>query len=325
MQEFRTIVKPLTGHKGLVNHSRPVVMLGSCFSENIGAKLQENLFDCIVNPMGTLYNPASMAVAMFDLLYERQYTPDELFEHDGLWHSWSHHSRFSGPDRDKVVEQMNQSATEARRMLAEASVLIVTFGTSYIFRLKEGRNVVANCHKMPPAMFDREFLSSSMTTGLWKKILRELSARFPELKVIFTVSPIRHLADGAHGNILSKSALLAAIDKLVNENPGQALYFPSYEIMLDDLRDYRFYAPDMVHPSPVAVDYIFDNFCESFMTAEDITLNKECRNLTGRLQHRPINPQSESAKRFSAETDAMAGRLASINPTIQAAIDRLSK
>ncbi len=323
MELFRTPVAPLSGYRGLINHRKPVVMLGSCFTDNIGNKLTDSLVDCSVNPMGTLYNPASIAVAMFDLLYERDYTPGELFQHNGLWHSWSHHSKFSGADPDKVVEEMNRSAAEARYRLKNASALIITFGTSYIFRLKEGRNVVANCHKMPATMFDREFLTSTMTIGIWKKILREISARYPDLKVIFTVSPIRHLADGAHGNQLSKAALLTAIDKLVSEHPSRAIYFPSYEIMMDDLRDYRFYAADMVHPSQVAIDYIYSVFCNSFMTDEDIKLNDEGEKLTKRLRHRPINEPTEADNQFQSATDRIAQQLAARHPYLNSAIERI--
>ena len=322
MEQFRTVVPPLNGFRGTITHQKPIVMLGSCFTDNIGMKLQESLFNCAVNPMGTLYNPASIAVAIFDLLYERDYTVGELFNHNGVWHSWSHHSRFSASTPEEAIEKMNQSAAEARSLLKDASALVITFGTSYIFRLKEGRNVVANCHKMPASMFDREFLTSTMTLGLWKKILREISARYPDLKVIFTVSPIRHLADGAHGNQLSKSALLAAIDKLATENPQQAIYFPSYEIMLDDLRDYRFYAPDMVHPSSVAVDYIYNRFCESFMTDDTIALCRENTKLAKRLSHRPLSSDASSEK-FIEDTNRIITQLLSTHPHLKPAIDRL--
>lgn len=323
MEQFRTPVGPLSGHKGLITHRKPVVMLGSCFTDNIGAKLTDSLVDCAINPMGTLYNPASIAVAMFDLLYERDYTAGELFQHNGLWHSWSHHSRFSCSDPDKAIEKMNREAAETRSMLKDASALIITFGTSYIFRLKEGRNVVANCHKMPGSMFDREFLTSTMTLGLWKKIMREISARYPELKVIFTVSPIRHLSDGAHGNQLSKAALLTAIDKLVAEHPSQAIYFPSYEIMLDDLRDYRFYAPDMVHPSQVAIDYIYSIFRNSFMTDDDIQLSEDGEKLTKRLRHRPITESTESDHLFQSPTEQIEKRLIAQHPYLKCAVERI--
>ncbi len=322
MIQFRTVIKPLQGCQGLVDHSRPVVMLGSCFTENVGSRLQNELFDTVINPCGTLYNPASIASALLDLLYGRDYTEGDLFMHDGLWHSYSHHSRFSGVDRDAVLSAMNSAAAEARDALAKASALIITFGTSYIYRLKEGNRVVANCHKMPADTFNREMLTSTQTVGLWKKMLREISARFPQLKVIFTVSPIRHLADGAHENQLSKAVLLLAVDRLTTEYPDMALYFPSYEIMLDDLRDYRFYAADMVHPSDTAVDYIYDIFTQSFMNDATIDLAAKCANLVKRLRHRPMTQSQQLRDRFLADTQTAASTLLAAHPCLASALSR---
>lgn len=292
--EFRTVVKPLDGYEGLIDHEHPVVMLGSCFSDNIGSRLAEHGFDCTVNPSGTLYNPASMASCMLDLLYDRPYTKaDDLFQDSaGVWHSWSHHSRFSGRDPEAILEAMNSEADRARKALTKASALIVTFGTSWLFRHRDSRRVVANCHKMPAETFSREMLTPAQTAGLWKKILRELATRYPELKVIFTVSPIRHKADGPWGNTVSKSALHIAIAKLTEDHPTQALYFPAYEIMDYDLRDYRFYAADMMHPSEVAADYIYSIFADSFMTAETRRKADEHLRASRRSAHRPLIPDA---------------------------------
>ena len=296
--DFRTEILPLEGVKGLVNYSKSVVMLGSCFTDNIGSRLKRAIFDCDCNPCGTLYNPASIASALLDILYERPYTASDLFEHDGLWHSFNHHSKFSGTDKEQTLRHINDSLRSAISSLGRASVLIVTFGTAWIYRLKEGNQVVANCHKMPQSMFNREMLSSTQVYGLWNKMLRELSARFPDMKVMFTVSPIRHLADGAHANQLSKATLLTAVDRLVSEFPQQTIYFPAYEIMLDDLRDYRFYAADMVHPSEVAVDYIYDIFRQSFMTDDTVATSKICESLTRRLNHRPIHGEAPDSRKI---------------------------
>lgn len=290
--EFRTIVQPLKGYQGLVRHDTPVVMLGSCFTDNIGACLTNGGFAACVNPCGTLYNPASIASALLDILYERPYTRDDLFEHEGLWHSWSHHSRFSGPDPDAIVEHINRSQAQAAQALAKASALFVTFGTSWIFRLTQEGRVVANCHKKPAPLFQREMLNVQKVYGLWKKMLRELAARYPGLKTVFTVSPIRHLADGAHGNQASKSTLLLAIDQLTAEFKDTSLYFPAYEIMMDDLRDYRFYAADMLHPSPVAVAYIYDIFCQSFMTNDTVMKALQAERQVRRDAHRPLHPDA---------------------------------
>lgn len=307
---------------GLVSHDRPVVMIGSCFTDNIGARLRGELYDCIVNPCGTLYNPASIASSMLDLLYDRDFTAGELFQHEGVWRSYSHHSRFSGTDRDEVLRMMNDAAAEAREALQRASVLIVTFGTAWIFRLKEDNRVVANCHKQPASLFNREMLNTTQIIGLWKKILREITARYPDLKVMFTVSPIRHLADGAHGNQVSKSTMLLAVDRLVAENPS-ALYFPSYEIMLDDLRDYRFYAADMVHPSDVAVDYIYDLFRQSFVSDADARIGAECARLVKRLNHRSLSRVADTE--FDRATAAMRDGLLSRYPCIASALTRLQR
>lgn len=309
---FRTEVAPLKGLRGLISHDAPVVMMGSCFTDNVGALLQRSGFDVCVNPCGTLYNPASIASALLDILYERRYTRNDLMEHGGVWHSWGHHSRFSDPDPDQVVERINSALAQAADTLSRASVLIVTFGTAWIYRLADTRTVVANCHKQPASMFTHEMLTAQQVTGLWKKMLRELHARYPQLKVLFTVSPIRHLADGAHGNQLSKATLLLAIDQLIAElGPAatplappsltsvpnasapltafpDAIYFPAYEIVVDDLRDYRFYAADMVHPSDVAVDYIYRRFCESFMTPDTIQRAAVAERQWRRSAHRPL-------------------------------------
>ena len=295
--DFRTIIPPLKGHQGLVEYHKSIVMLGSCFTDNVGQRLQNAMFDCNSNPCGTLYNPASIASTLLDILYERPYNENDLIEYNGLWHSFSHHSKFSGEDKAEVINRINDATKGAIKSLSSASALIITFGTAWIYRLKDGNGVVANCHKMPASTFNREMLSSTQIYGLWKKMLRELSARYPELKVIFTVSPIRHLADGAHANQLSKAALLEAVDRLAGEFQNQAIYFPAYEIMMDDLRDYRFYAADMVHPSEVAVEYIYDNFCRSFMTDDTIATSKLCEGLTRRLNHRSLHgdaPDRES-------------------------------
>ncbi len=317
MSEFRTIVQPLENQQGLIDHSHPVVMLGSCFSDNVGQRLCDGLFDCIVNPCGTLYNPASIANAVLDLLYDRDYTIDDLFQHEGVWHSFSHHSRFSGTDPDQVLESINESADRARKALSNASAIIVTFGTAYLFRLRENHRVVANCHKMPATMFSREMLPADKITGLWRKMVKEITARYPGMKVVFTVSPIRHLANGAHGNQISKSTLLLGVDALAREMPESVVYFPAYEIMMDDLRDYRFYTADMTHPSDVAVDYIYDVFRRSFMTDDTRDLEQQCLKLSRRLKHRHISATTEAVDGFEAGTQAMISELVAAHPELR--------
>ncbi len=287
--QFRTPVLPLKGLQGTVTHDKPVVMLGSCFTDNIGAQLLKRGFDAAVNPCGTLYNPASIASTLLDILYQRPYTIDDIFQHEGKWHSFSHHSRFSAADGQECLNKINEATLLAADKLKNASAIILTFGTAYVFRNRETNQIVANCHKLHPDTFSREMLSHTQIHGLWKKMVRELLARNPELKIIFTVSPIRHKADGAHGNTISKATLLLAIERLADDFPDNVVYFPAFEIMMDDLRDYRFYAPDMVHPSEVAVDYIYSIFADSVMTpATQATAAENLRDFR-RKNHIPLN------------------------------------
>ena len=270
--EFRTPVAPLKGLQGTLTHNKPVVLIGSCFTDNIGSRLVQRGFDAAVNPCGTLYNPASIASTLLDILYRRPYTPDDIFEHQGRWHSFSHHSRFSADTQQECLDKINAATALAAEKLETASALIITFGTAWVFRHKETNRIVANCHKLHPDTFSREQLNATQIHGLWRKMVRELLARNPQMKIIFTVSPIRHLADGAHGNQLSKATLLFAVDRLSADFPDSVVYFPAYEIMMDDLRDYRFYAADMTHPSETAVDYIYSLFAESVMSPDTIRL-----------------------------------------------------
>ena len=261
--DFRTAIKPAPATIR-VDHSSGIMMLGSCFSDNIGRRLLDGLFDVDVNPMGTLYNPASIASALDDIMERREFAAADLFEHDGRWHSFAHHSRFSGTDPEKVLKGINSRLRTAHDNLRLGRVLIVTLGTAWIFSLRATGRVVSNCHKLPQAMFERSRMSVSDIVTLWQPLLSRLREFNPSLQVIFTVSPIRHLADGAHGNQLSKATLLLAVDALIEAAstvmPTEAVcpdgtillidpvppmameYFPAYEALMDDLRDYRFYA-----------------------------------------------------------------------------------
>ena len=261
-----------------------IVSLGSCFSDEIGALMADSGFHIESNPFGTLYNPASIASALHRLMYDTGITPDDLVKHEGLWHSWHHHGSFSRPTAEECLEVCNSRIHQAHQALKQASLLIVTFGSAWVYEVKGERlevkgeaTIVANCHKVPQENFVRRCLSVDDVVALWKPLLLQLHTLFPHLHTLFTVSPIRHIGDGLHGNQLSKSTLLLAIDQLVDCDLPQAkkkkkgtrpvdpdspvtVYFPSYEIVLDELRDYRFFGPDMAHPSPLAVEWVWDRF-----------------------------------------------------------------
>ncbi len=243
-----------------IGYEDKILMLGSCFSDEIGEQMQQRYLQVTCNPFGTLYNPLSIANA---INYKLQITNYELplVEYDGLWHSMAHHGSFSRPTKEETEAAVMQSVEKMQRALAEATVVIVTFGTAWVYEM--GGQIVGNCHKLPADTFTRRRLSVEEIVATWQPII----ARYPDKHWLFTVSPIRHIKDGLHENQLSKATLLRAIDELALPfREGMVGYFPSYEIMLDELRDYRFYADDLVHPSSLAVNYIWERFVETFCT-----------------------------------------------------------
>lgn len=244
-----------------VDYSTGIVSLGSCFADEIGERLREGDFHVEQNPFGALYNPASIAAAVRRLMEGRPIGMEDLVEHEGLWHSWHHHGSFSKTTPEETLAACNDRIHQAHKALKEASLLMVTFGTAWVFE-KDG-NIVANCHKLPPQMFTRRRMTVDEIVALWQPLQKELAAYYPGLNVLFTVSPIRHMADGAHGNQLSKSTMLLAVDQLVDDR--RTFYFPSYEIVLDELRDYRFFDEKMTHPTSLAVDVVWERFQRATM------------------------------------------------------------
>ena len=297
-----------------IGYDDKILLLGSCFADNIGAKFGEHYFQTTVNPFGTLYNPASIARVLSGVV-NREMALD-IVQHNGLWHSMMHHGSFSHPDRDMLMARCEESQTLLCTALQEASTIIVTFGTSWVYKM-DGM-VVANCHKMPAEQFDRHCMSAGDIIDSWLQLLD----RIPNKHWIFTVSPIRHIKDGLHANHLSKANLLQAIDVLIASardlNPTSTYsYFPAYEIMLDELRDYRFYAEDMVHPSQVAVDYIWQRFVDTYMTADTKNEMRTLHQLWLDRHHTLLHPTSEEAMRFRQHIEKRTMALKAIYPWIQ--------
>ena len=234
-------------------------MLGSCFSDEIGEQMQERYLNVTCNPFGTLYNPLSIAQAM------QMTDMPQLVEHEGLYHAMSHHGSFSRANQHEAEQAIRTSIETMQQALQEATVIIVTFGTAWVYE-KDGQ-IVGNCHKLPESCFTRRRLSVEEIVAAWRPILD----RYPDKHWLFTVSPIRHIKDGLHENQLSKATLLQAVEQIVLHSypsPATRRYFPSYEILLDELRDYRFYADDLVHPSSLAVNYIWERFVDTFCTPQ---------------------------------------------------------
>ena len=306
--EFRTTVK--TGeNRSWLHHSDKVVLLGSCFSDNIGAKMLGALFNATVNPMGTLYNPLSIASAVHRLINDEPVAGRDLFLQGGVWNSYDFHSRYSLPDKQATIDRMNQRIEQGHKALGEAQLLTITLGTAIVYRLKATSQVVANCHKVPQHEFERKMSTITEMVQVLDDMITSRHTFNPQLRIIFTVSPIRHIADGLGTNSLSKASLLIAIHEAIAGHRDYCDYFPSYEIMLDDLRDYRFYASDMVHPSDVAVEYIWQAFQASYLDDRSGLAVARCERIHKRMQHRPMSANRETVDRFNADTASVVRNL----------------
>lgn len=281
--------------KGYLQHGSPMLLMGSCFADNVGDYLQKAKFAIECNPFGTLYNPESIANALDRLMSMQEYRQDELLKSGDLWYSYHHHGKFSSTSVEDTLRHINESFNRASSILNRCHHLIVTFGTAYVYRLIESGEVVANCHKQPARLFERTLLQIDEIVERWEKLLKKLSVYAPQCKILFTVSPIRHMSDGAHNNQLSKSTLLLAVDRLCKNHPEWCSYFPAYEIVLDELRDYRFYADDMTHPSQQAVAYICERLSETYFTNETRTIAEHCIKIGRSLRHRPLNGTNNDA------------------------------
>ncbi len=287
---FRTPIEIPQAQQKLSYNDR-FLLLGSCFSDNITQKLTEHAFSVIGNPFGTLYNPLSIA-KMLEILTHTSFSNLPYLFHEGLWHSFLHHGRFSHAERNVFEQNIADSIQLGQKAIQEANVIIVTFGTAWVYE-REGE-VVSNCHKLPEKEFTRRRLTVDEIVAVWQPIIEKFIGQ--RKRIIFTVSPIRHKRDGFHENQISKATLLLAIEALqrdfssfiIRGSDGVA-YFPAYEIVLDELRDYRFFTEDMVHPSQMAIDYIWERFSDTYFSAatrETMRLRlKEYKH----AQHRPLH------------------------------------
>ncbi len=403
-----------------IDHNSRIVMLGSCFAENIGKKLIECGFNVVMNPMGILYNPISIHNALTRIIENREFTEDELFYHNGLWASFMHHGSFSHSDKNEALKMMNERLHEGHEQLKNATHLIITFGSAEVY--EHNNNVVSNCHKLPSRQFTHRLLSIneiidiyktrdtryeiqdtryetrdtrhetrdttqycppvlggraerrglslatnnclpvleeqtiggggqtnncppvleeqaidgggqtnncppvlggraerrglSLATKNYLPVLEEqaIDGGGQKLSTIFTISPVRYLSEGAHHGQINKSTLLLATDQICREMGAD--YFPSYEIMMDELRDYRYYATDMIHPSDVAIDYIFERFTDTYLTNEAIRIAEEIKKIKKSLAHRPLHPDSEEYQNFKKKLSQQIAAIAQKYPNL---------
>ena len=273
-----------------------LLFLGSCFADEVGGICRGLGFDAMVNPFGVLYNPASIAQSLERLDGGKPFCHDDVIRvGEGQYCTFSHNTAFWNSSEEALLPQVNQSLDDAHAHFLDSKWVVISLGTSWVFRNKETQEVVSNCHKLPAHQFERQFLSVEQSSQYLSGIVQQ----HPEKQFIFTVSPLRHLKDGLHENQLSKAALLLAVNE-VCKMYGNARYFPAYEILLDELRDYRFYKEDMVHPTDLAVRYIWERFADFAIDLKEKPAMKAAAELKQMLQHRPVFPESEAFKRFEA-------------------------
>ena len=296
MKTYRTVIEPKESINK-INFQTPVLFMGSCFTENIGLKMQNLKFPALVNPFGVLYNPVSVRQSIEILLDSRDFKETDLGYYDELWYSFYHDTEFSHPDKEVCLNNINLNLSKAREHFKNVKYLIVTFGTAWVYEHTGLSKIVSNCHKIPAKEFKRYKLGVEDIFVNWAKLINRIEDYNPDLKIIFTVSPVRHWKDGAVQNQLSKSTLILAIHQL-KKIFEQVEYFPSYEIMMDDLRDYRFYANDMLHPSNIAIDYIWENYTDTYFDKLTKEIIKEIEKILQAKEHRTFNPNTNKHKSF---------------------------
>lgn len=316
--QFRTYIniKPAAEQ---IDHTKSIFSLGSCFAENIASRLQRAKFHVASSPTGILFNPESIANTLDKLTLfanadaAKRLIEAELRNTDGRWYNYNFHSVFCDSDKAHATDKMVSAHMAGVNALQRADIVIITFGTAWAYYLKECGEVVANCHKQPQSLFSRQLLSVEHIAKRYDKLLSD--GALAQKRVIFTVSPIRHLADGAEDNSLSKATLRVAIAELVR-NHSNVAYFPSFEIVNDELRDYRFYADDMVHPSPLAIDYIWQRFSEYAFNTTTRQLIEQIARITQAAEHKPFEPTSEAHKRFCRQKLSQIEELNRAYPTL---------
>jgi lysophospholipase L1-like esterase len=278
-----------------------IVTVGSCFAEVIGNKLQSYKARVLVNPFGTIFNPLSVCKLLEAAMGQPLAFEQHLVQHNDIWYAYDLHSSLSSPNRNELLHLIRQRLQDTAQALQQASLLVITLGTAVGYRLHDTGQVVANCHKLPAKNFSRQLLTHDEMLAAIENTLTLLKQFNPNLKVLLTVSPVRHIKETIETNSVSK-ALLRVLCQQLTESHAQVLYFPAYEIMMDDLRDYRFYGRDMIHPTEQAEDYIWEKFSVAYLDEQFRTFQKEWEKIKRALTHRPFHPESDPHQTFLQST-----------------------
>jgi hypothetical protein len=313
-----TIKGPKINIPERISIRKPLLVIGSCFAENIGTLLQEQLFDVKINPFGIVYNPLSIIQQLNYILQNKYFTSAELFEKEGLFYSWQHHGSFAGIDKDETLQNINTQITEAHHLLIHSEWLVITLGSAYYYSLSDGQ-IVSNCHKVPAAQFEKKIASRPQIIQEFQVVFDQLKQINPNIKVLFNVSPVRYLRDGLTENTISKSILHLAINEIVSQNKN-CFYFPSYEIVIDELRDYRFYKADMVHPNEMAIAYIYEKFGAALFDEETKIITKEVQQFNAFLNHKILNNSEEAIAQYLLKRNEMRNILLEKYPFLKISI-----
>lgn len=268
-----------------ITYNDRVMFIGSCFASSVGSQMEMGRMPVMINPAGAVFNPVSVCNTLDIITSEKKFTLDDLILYDGAWLSFLHYTDFSSYDPARVLDKINKRSDQASGFLKNAQFLFITLGTARVYRLKKTGMIVSNCHKIPSVQFDSELLTVDSIVSMWKNQLDKLQLLYPKLKVVFTISPVRHWKDGAHGNQVSKSVLFLAVEELLKHSASPQ-YFPAYELVMDDLRDYRYYADDMLHPSNTAINYLWNAFSSCYLENRTLKIWNEVVKITKACSHR---------------------------------------
>lgn len=287
----------IKGPANKINYNHSLFLIGSCFTEHIGNRMADYKFPVLQNPNGILFDPISVCHSLQSYINAKSYTTEDLFYLNDLWQSWQHHSMFSGMDQQAVLNTINQSQQQAHQFLKRANWMIITLGSSYCYKLADGGTHVANCHRAPSQYFNKQLVEISEITNRLDDTIIQLKAFNPGLKIIFTISPVRHLRDGVIDNNRSKARLIEAVHSICSQH-NHCIYFPAYEIVIDVLRDYRFYDIDLAHPNYAATEFVLEKFKEHYIENKSLELMDDIKKMVNAYRHRPFNPLTNAHQSF---------------------------
>lgn len=297
---FRTQIPLKKQTENLIDYKSDILLIGSCFSENIGKKFEFFKFNTTVNPLGILFHPKAIEQLITDAINQRKFTEKDIFFHNERWHCFDAHSELSSVDKNELLTNLNSTINSTFKQLNNSTHIIITLGTSWVYKHIKSDKIVANCHKITQKEFSKKILSITEITESLQKIVTLSKSINKNATIIFTTSPVRHTKDGFIQNQQSKAHLISAIHKLIQSSSLSVVetYFPSYELMMDELRDYRFYAEDMIHPNQIAINYIWEKFCEVWLNPTTKNTMQEIEAIQKGLTHKPFNPNSEQYQKF---------------------------